>query len=120
MGVSPTEEVTGLLSPQDDLELDDISQRTLDAFSDCRLLRGFAQLLHKPGLLDRRAALPKGVSPIRNALVRSFADECPEAVSSHRGVITSLHKCGCSIIVNELKMPTSHQTHFRTGRKSFG
>lgn len=101
MGVNPTEEVTGHLSPQDDLELDGISRRTPDAFSGYTLLRGFPPPLHKLLLLDHIAVLPKDVWPIRNALVRFSADECPEAVSSRTGVIISLHKCGYSTIVNE-------------------
>lgn len=101
MGVNPTEEVMELLSPQDDLELDGISQGTPDAFSGYTLPRGFPPPLHKPLLLDHIAVLPKGVWPIRNALVRCSADACPEAVSSRMGVIISLHKCGYSIIVNE-------------------
>lgn len=81
----------GLLSPQDGRELDGISQRTPDAFSDCKLLRGFAQLLRKPLLPDHIAVLPRGVWPIRNVRVRISADECHEEVSSRRGVIISLH-----------------------------
>lgn len=69
MGASPTEEVTGLLSPQDGLERDGISRRTPDVFSGYRLLQGFAQLLHKPLLLDHIAVLPKDVLPIHNALL---------------------------------------------------
>ena len=92
----------GLLSPRDGLERDGISRRTPDAVSGYRLLREFALLLHKPPLRDHRAVSPRDVWPIRNALVRLSVDECPEAVSSRRGVITSLHKCGFSKIVNEL------------------
>lgn len=102
MSVYPTEEVMGLLSPQDGPELGGISRRTPDAFSGYRLLRGFAPLLHKPLPLDHIAVLPEGVWPIRNALVRSSADECSEVVSSRTGVTTWLHKCGCSTIVNTL------------------
>lgn len=102
MGVIPTEEVMGLLSPQDGLELGGISQHTPDVFSGYRLLRGFALLLHIPLLLDRIAVLPEGVWPIRNALVRFSAAEYPEAVSSRTGVTILLHRCECSTIVNKL------------------
>ena len=55
MGVIPTEEVLGLLSLQDGLELGGILQRTPDVFSGYRLLQGFALLLHIPLPLDRIA-----------------------------------------------------------------
>ncbi len=87
MEVVPTEEARALLFPRDGPKPDGTSRRIPNAPFGCRLLRGSAQPLHRPQPLDRIAALPKDVWPIRNALVHASAPGHLVPVLSRNGAV---------------------------------